>query len=376
MIRSPYIALFVCLFSLLNLPQKAVDNLRSFSVACVGPAWQLLAKTPHVSIKNESAEKFLKLENQSLKTQIAAVQEWLQFDQRIEEQVEQYLSLNEQENELYWRDFFQRRSEELAKLIKMQLEALPATIIFRDPAFWSSSVWINVGEGDNSKIGRKIIAKNSPVVCGSSLIGLVEYVGKSKSRVRLITDAGLVLSVRAVRGKGSDQEFMQVTNLFLDRIKARKDLFNKKEDFESFISILDSIQSNLSQAKRDLYLAKGQIMGSSSPLWRCKQTVLQGIGFNYDYADEEGPARDLRTGRYMNEKGTLPEVSILEKGDLLITSGMDGVFPPNLHVGVVSEVDDLDDGSYAYSLKAIPTAGDFNDLSEVFVLPPLCYELE
>ncbi len=86
-----------------------------------------------------------------------------------------------EEGELYWREFFQRRNEDLRKILEEQISAIPAKVIFRNPSSWSSSLWINVGEETNESLGRQIVAKDSPIVSGEQfLIGIVEYVGKKK----------------------------------------------------------------------------------------------------------------------------------------------------------------------------------------------------
>ncbi|QLH37587.1 MAG: hypothetical protein HWD61_09565 [Parachlamydiaceae bacterium] len=77
---------------------------------------------------------------------------------------------------------------------------MPARIIFRSPNTWNSSFWINVGKEANRDLSQPILAKNSPVLVGDSVVGVVDYVGSYQSRVRLITDSGLVPSVRVARG--------------------------------------------------------------------------------------------------------------------------------------------------------------------------------
>ena len=100
--------------------------------------------------------------------------------------------------------------------------------------------------------------------------------------------------------------------------------------------------------------------------------VLSGVGFNYDYADDEGPARDLRTGRAVGSN--LPAQPILKEGDLLVTSGLDGVFPAGLLAGTVSWIAPLKEGSYAYEIEVRPAAHCLNDLHTLFILPSLSAE--
>ena len=165
-----------------------------------------------------------------------------------------------------------------------------------------SSLWVNVGEEDNRVLGRGVIAKNSPVVSGGALVGVVDYVGKRQSRVRLITDSGLSPSVCAMRGGGN-------------------------------------------------HLAKGELHGSSAPLWRSRSLQLKGIGFHFDSGDQQGGS--------------------LQEGDLLVTTGLDGVFPPDLLVGRVVKVSATRPGGYAFDIEALAAATNLNDLQTLFVLPPL-----
>lgn len=367
MIKTNYLFLFAFLFALLNLPESLVNRLRDMSISCVAFRFH------EEPIEKDATKDQLALENQALKKQIEAVQEWLQFDQRIEQQIERYFSFQNKEQDLYWREFFQRRSEELSHLITLQMQSIPATVIFRESNAWSSTLWINVGEKDNEKVGRKIIAKHSAVVVKDSLVGLVEYVGKDKSRVRLITDSGLVPSVRATRGKEVDLEFIRILNLFLDRLQTRTDLFEDAKSYLQCIDIVKQVRKKLSHSEKDLYLAKGEVSGGSQPLWRSYQNTLKGVGFNYDYPDKEGPARDLRTSKVIKEETATFNAPLIQTGDLLITTGMDGIFPAGLHVGIVSHIDPLEDGDYAYSLEAITTE-DLNELKHLFVLPPISEE--
>jgi cell shape-determining protein MreC len=80
----------------------------------------------------------------------------------------------------------------------------------------------------------------------------------------------------------------------------------------------------------------------------------------------------LKTGQVIGSaKAAVP---ILKEGDLLVTSGLDGVFPPGLMVGVVSWINSLKEGGYAYEIEAYPAAGNLNDLQTVFIMPPMSVE--
>ena len=272
--------------------------------------------------------------------------------------------------------FFQEKRGRASKDIRSGITGLTAKIIFREPSSWSSSVWINVGEKDNDELGRLIIGKNSPVVVGDSLIGIVEFVGKNESRVRLITDSGLVPSVRAVRGSSQDRDLLQVSADLFDRIYSTDELFDNEDEKEIFYDLLSGLIKKLKKKNADFYLAKGELHGNSYPLWRSYGQKIKGVGFNYDYSDAEGPERELKTGKALDKKFDFLSQALLKKGDLLVTTGMDGVFPAGLKVAIVSDVKDIEEGDYSYDIEAKPTAIDLSNLNIVFVMPPLGFESE
>ena len=84
----------------------------------------------------------------------------------------------------------------------------------------------------------------------------------------------------------------------------------------------------------------------------------------------EGPARDLRSGDPYDVARKGETLALLKPGDLLITTGLDGVFPPGFRVAVVSQVQTLKEGASSYELEAISTAGNLDELTHVFVLTP------
>ncbi len=306
----PYFLFALLLFGWTGLSQSASDHVRALSVATFTPAWHMAGKVKaYLSDRPFGGiERFfsvptheLALENQRLKEELRGLKEWVFHEAQILSQKTLLSTLG--------------RLEEHRK-------AIPAKVIYRDPSSWSSSLWIEVGEADNQRVGSRVIARNSPVVQGASLVGVVDYVGPCQSRVRLITDSALTPAVRVMR-----------------------------------------------DGKEPLYLAKGEVHGNGAPFWRSRRALLKGVGFNYDYADARGGARELKTGRPLT--GSDPAAPLIVEGDLLITSGLDGVFPFGLSVAVVTKVDPLQEGGVSYGIEALPTASALNDLKMVFVLPSL-----
>lgn len=381
---KPYVFLILFFLTLLSLPHRAAERIRSGVVCSFSPCWRglgfLKEKTlflltlpfPHASSSVETTMEIERLsqENQLLKSQIENVREWLLYQDRIEEQLERYQALGNQDGEEEWKTFFVRRSEELGQALDLQIRSLPAKVVFREPATWSSTVWINLGEKDNQKTGKQIIGKNSPVLLGTSVVGIVEYVGPFQSRVRLITDSRLVPSVRAVRGGEQNRYLLEHLNSLLFALEAREDLVLSPQERLPLTHNLYHLKRTLIEQSGYSYLAKGELRGTSNPLWRSRGQVLRGIGFNYDFTDEEGPARDLRSGEPYTTSRKGETIQLIRPGDLLVTTGLDGTFPPGLRVAIVSKVQTLKEGASSYEIEAISTAGDLDELGHVFVLPP------
>lgn len=308
---KPYGFLAVSLFFILSFSTNTSDHLRSASIGTMAPIWRVIAAIPTLFASNDATRQIdiLKQENQSLKAELEMLRQYVISDAMLQDEREKVGALSG------------RRKEEFLERLELQGSGVLAKVIFREPASWSSSLWINVGERSNQRLGKSVILKNSPVVVGDQVVGVVEYVGHRRSKVRLISDAGLAISVRAVRDK--------------------------------------------------MYLAKGEVFGASEPWWRSRGVYLKGVGFNYDFADDEGEARALRTGEVMSEIGHGAKLSLIQKGDLLITSGMDGVFPPGFRVAYVQNIAPLKEGACSYELEAKASILSLDHLSYVTVLPPI-----
>jgi len=230
-----------------------------------------------------------------------------------------------------------------------------AHVIYRNPHSWGSSLWVD--------ISGKHVEKNSPVLSGSALIGLVDFVGKKQARVRLITDSGFKPSVRAVRGSLQNVQLYEHIDSVLRQLQGRVDLPIEEKEQMKLVAGLERLQHSLSLDRQSWYLAKGVLEGGGSPLWRSRNHLLKGIGFNYDFADERGPARPLTS-----------DPPILQAHDLLVTTGLDGIFPPGLRVAEVSKVLPLKEGAYAYEIEAIPVVKNLDSIQTVFIIPSMSNE--
>lgn len=350
----PYFIIFCSVLLLVSLPLRYSESIRGAVFAVFAPFFELFSKNSQPSLETENQR--LLIENSLLREETNRLQEILRQDILASKFLKQ-------------KDVVKKYTH-LSTLIS---HAAPAKVIYRVSSAWNSSLWINVGKADNDAYGHEIIAKNSPVVVGLSLVGVVDYVGKHQSRVRLITDPGLTPSVRISRGKRYNRILAQNIDLFLDVLAEREDLFPKIEEKIDFVASLEKIQKKINKGGQEQFLAKGELCGSCKAAWKSRGTVLSGIGFNYDYADDEGPARDLRTGAPQDGSGLAP-TPLIKANDLLVTTGMDGVFPAGIPVATVSKVFPLQEGDYYYEIEAIPTAGDMEELTWVTVIPPLGFD--
>ncbi|MBS4167858.1 rod shape-determining protein MreC [Parachlamydia sp. AcF125] len=351
-----YLLVFCFLFLLVSIPLQTAEKMKGSVSALLGPSWESLT---------------------NFRLRLTSFLAFPKTGDPFEGQVEQKLKELELENELLTTEIERLRliteGEKRDPGIEkppLALRGIPAKVIFRSPSSWNSSLWLNVGSAKNEELGFSYICKNSPVMLGKSVIGVVDYVGKKQSRVKLITDPGLTLSVRVHRGHAQKITLLENVDRLIQSWSAScvADEHLKK-------SLEDLKEKLKKETPLRLLLAKGELKGCSKSLWRSQIPCLRGTGFNYDFADQEGPARDLRTGIPedvpLSQRATCQAPPLVKVDDLLVTTGMDGIFPAGLHVAKVVNIYPLKEGDYFYELEAEPTAGSMDDLSVAFILPPL-----
>jgi rod shape-determining protein MreC len=238
----------------------------------------------------------------------------------------------------------------IERVMSSQMEA-PA-VVYHEPHAWSSAFWINVGADQGALI-------NSAVLYEGSLIGLIDRVEAKKSRVLLLTDETLTVSVRVLRGEDQKRVLVEKLETLINAFRSMG------ENPEALEKEYDQLLSRTGKH----YLAKGELQGTRAPFWRGRSTSLRGVGFNYDFSDEQGPARNLITGIAYDssEKTGIP---LIEEGDLLVTTGFDGVFPPEIPVAIVSRVFPLQEGAPSYEIEALLIAGNLQEIEKVTLLPP------
>lgn len=377
---TTYLFIFAALLAVMSLSRSSTEKIRGGSVATASPFWEKVLSfkhfilhpfqpSPFSSLSLEEEKLRLQVENQLLLTENSWLQKQLGEQLLLASQIAQTISAYPEKGRMVANSPGQTVHKKLNSLEK-RLQALPARVIFRSFDSWHQSLWINAGESSNQKGEDPAVALNSPVVVGNAIVGIIDYVGKNQSRVRLITDSRLNPSVRASRGGEQDFLLNEQIESLLQQISLKKQIPLSPNDHTHLYELLTKLKEGLQPFKRTWYLAKGELNGSPSSSRIGQSITLTGTGFNYDFPDDEGENRDLRSGKsLLNQKEA--GIPILKINDILVTTGMDGVFPPGFQTAIVTRIGLLKEGDYFYELEARPIAGPLEELSLVFVLPPL-----
>ncbi len=336
-----YLILGAFLFLSLCMPEKGSNLLRSGFVGLSIPLFKTARWIAHSSLSTtspiqsqklqEQVEK-LQIENLTLRTQIDRMYAWLEQEEHLE-------SITENE----------RLSDERVGAVKAALQQqsqfLPARVVFREPASWSSFVWIDIGSCENKRIGFDLVAENSPVISGSALIGLVEYVGHNRSKVRLITDRLLTPAVTITNHQAQHRFLLDHIDPLVRLLPLQQHLF-QNDDCAASVQVLNRIQEQIVTKDGSARPAKGFVEGLSEPLWRLGNQKLKGLGFFQS------------------------DTSQFNVGDLIQTSGLDGVFPAGLIVGAISNVDTIKKGDATYRFTVELAVANLDELATVHVIPP------
>lgn len=350
---------------MLNFSSRTREKIRSESVGWVAPSIEKLLSIKHAILHPTTPSPFfhmtekeqnerLTLENHLYRAEIMTLQKELKEQAFVISQMSQK---NEAKSEL------SPLSECIENSLLQRLKAVPARVIFRSLDTWNHVLWINAGK---NSINSVVI--NSPVVIGQAIVGVVDLVGETQSRVRLLSDPRLNPSVRVARGGEVDLVFAEYIERVIQEINFRR--MDTSDGSLSLIGQLRNLQKQLQPKNKNVYLAKGELRGCVYPSRIGEEVILKGTGFNFDFSDVEGKKRDLRTGKIlgqMNDKG----MPLIKPHDVLVTTGMDGVFPAGFQVASVLNVKSLNEGDYFFDIEAKPIVGDLEELSLVFVLPPL-----
>jgi cell shape-determining protein MreC len=224
--------------------------------------------------------------------------------------------------------------------------AIQAQVILKPSFRATTTLWLRAA---------KPVIIGSAVVEGNHLIGVVDYVSKNSARVRLITDPAFSVSVRALRFDPMLNGLEQEVHLWLEMIASCSNL--EDEQSQQLKNTLNQTLAILRAHSKGNFLAKGILRGGSD-LWKKKYPILEGEGFNYAWPDSYNNSLDA-------------SIPLVKKGDILVTSGLDGLFPAGLRVACVISLQAQDPAFSIYKLKALPLIASIDSLQYVWVLPPL-----
>jgi Cell shape-determining protein len=155
-----------------------------------------------------------------------------------------------------WMDFEKDKEgvssyERLKNEGQVQLQLVSAKVIYRDPASWSSVLWVDVGENSDPSKG-KVVAEDSPVLVDGAVVGVVDLVENECARVRLLTDSSLVPSVRVSRVIQQNLLLKRHVDILREAIVNRTDLLDEEER-GSFHNSLHFLSERLVENKKDSY---------------------------------------------------------------------------------------------------------------------------
>lgn len=363
----------------MSFSRSTSDKVRGASVSLVAPLLEhtltfkarLLnpqATSPFEKLSKKEKITQLEVENQMLSSELAQLNELFREQSQLTSHIQEIAEFSPNEAQEYALNN-EKTIKRTLNILKHRSEAIPARVIFRSFDSWNNTLWINVGDSFNEANQKKVIGKNSPVVVGRGVVGVIDYVGKNQSRVLLITNERVRPSVRASRGGEQEHILNDYVDGLLHYLSFNITFPMLNEQQKHLKELLLEIKQQLCPLKTSQYLAKGELCGTTNVFRGSRKTLLQGVGFNYDFSDQEGKNRDLRSGKSSEKQQTSSQ--ILKVHDVLVTTGSDGIFPPGFQVGVVTQVDMLKEGDYYYNLKCIPAVKSLSDLALVFVLPPV-----
>jgi len=351
--RKTYGFLLLAIFLLLLSPRFFYS---SYYLQWVGVVKSVIRAKP----PQELSSKALVVENQILRSQLAYIKEWVHAQQKVEDFFSELKKLEKAQHlALIGHEAQKKRIKIVEQFLNYFSQYALGRVIFVEPFASSSLAWIDIGDKYNQQVGETVVAKNSPVVIADQLVGVVEEVYPKFSKIRLITDPKLAINVKAVRGKEQMKDVQSKAEELLDCLELIKDI--KYERKEELIAQLIQLIQGLKLDGHDRYYALGEISGSEYSFLSKNRDQLVGTGFSL-----KGSYRQLQDDP---SKG-FQEIAVM-KGDLLVSTGKDGVIPAGLKVGWVVDVGKASMGKSTYAIRARSACRELHRLEYVQVLPPM-----
>ncbi len=319
--------LLLCILSSIPLPlQEKIKNQTSSIVSFLWQGVEKIGRTPWTYLsyllpQKESKEilqelAILKRENHLLQEQIAALLHPLEKGAMLE---------NSPLNTLK---------------TPMKNRFVVARVILREPSSWSSTIWINVGEKDNHSF--PIVQKGSPVLIGKAVIGVIDEVEKKRSKVKLISDPSLAISIK--------------TAAYAPAPWIADKLFSLKQWIQALPSPL--LQQELLE---QLEAMEKTIFSYPSP-----PSSPEVLGYTAgSYISIQGSISNLLQGNFfLSSVSSSPAIP-----SLILTSGLDGIFPEGLEVGILHSFPSEQKKEYSQPFIAVAAVENLHKLTYVTILP-------
>ena len=202
---------------------------------------------------------------------------------------------------------------------------------------------------------------------------LWDVMGNYLSGVESARDAALSYEARTI---AQAQRLQQVEQLSLENTNLRQ-LLELRSNIAGPSKAVEVLYDTADPYSRRVVVDRGQLAGIVTgsavidaagvvgqvtrvyPLVS-EVTLLTDRQQNIPVINARSGSRHVASGSPMSAGGPIelkfvPSGTDMQKGDLLTTSGIDGVYPPGLHVGRISQIDRRVDASFA-TVLAEPTA--------------------
>ncbi|MEY3216729.1 MAG: Cell shape-determining protein MreC [Pseudomonadota bacterium] len=204
---------------------------------------------------------------------------------------------------------------------------------------------------------------------------LWDVMGNYLSGVESARDAALSYEARTI---AQAQRLQQVEQLSLENTNLRQ-LLELRSNIAGPSKAVEVLYDTADPYSRRVVVDRGQLAGIVTgsavidaagvvgqvtrvyPLVS-EVTLLTDRQQNIPVINARSGSRHVASGSPMSAGGPIelkfvPSGTDMQKGDLLTTSGIDGIYPPGLHVGRITQIDRRVDGSFA-TVHAEPTASE------------------
>lgn len=317
---KPLVAVLLALVIALSLPPFDVRRIRGAAALLATPLW----------------------------SQIVALRSDLSPEDALKERVRQL--------ELERTMLVQRLKEAAAEATgPVQAQGVKARVLAREPGAWNRFLWVDAGRETVGEEGP--LQKQSPVVFGDAVVGVVEYVGRKQSLVRLITDPQCSLAVQVAK---EGPQGIQVASKRLQSL-----LRNSTQIDDSLRRALQPLLMQLSHEHQNKVAWRGSLRGAGST--GGGPVCLLG---EFYPSESRRPANKEFAPLEVEERELRPAA-----GALLVTTGLDGIFPAGLKVGYIESLpagDEVPSGLLgpAPTFMALPAVESLDDVQWLTILAP------